>query len=90
MNTVIKNPSVKICPRHVHGHNLNQTLLISSGQTKLIDLEELAKTQNKGKWGSDANQVPILSLFVPIGTYTVPCKATHLTIIIIYFSISEK
>jgi len=28
----------------------------SDGQTKLIDLEELAKTQNKGKWASDANE----------------------------------
>ncbi|XP_031552715.1 staphylococcal nuclease domain-containing protein 1-like [Actinia tenebrosa] len=28
----------------------------SDGQTKLIDLEELAKTQNKGKWGSNANE----------------------------------
>ena len=33
------------------------TFLTCSGQTKLIDLEELAKNQNKGKWGSDENQV---------------------------------
>jgi len=35
-------------------------LFLISDQTKLIDVEEMAKTVAKGKWAADASDVSIL------------------------------
>ena len=45
-----------------------------SDQTKLIDLEEMAKTMNKGKWNEDASQVIIGTFFLQDVTLTVYCS----------------
>jgi len=35
-------------------------VIFISDQTKLIDLEEMAKTVSKGKWATDASDVSIM------------------------------
>lgn len=38
-------------------------VVLISDQTKLIDLEEMAKTVAKGKWAADTSDVSILPFF---------------------------